>query len=67
MTTRELAALIGKTTTVRVPGWHNLDFEVLVVDARLRYGNLDVLVHPVAGFGEQWICADRTALRFTEA
>lgn len=66
MTARQLASVIGKTTTVQVPGWHNLDFEVRVIDARLRYGNLDVLVQPIAGFGEQWICADRTALRIEE-
>lgn len=63
MTTREMADLIGKVTTVRVTGWHNIDFEVRVVDVRTRYGNVDVLVQPVAGFGEQWISTDRTALR----
>jgi hypothetical protein len=61
MTTRQLADLIGKVTTYHASAL--LDFEVRVVDARMRFGNVDVLIQPVAGFGEQWITADRTGLR----
>lgn len=66
MSIRRLASLIGQTTMVSPIGWPKLNFEVRVVDVRLRYGNVDVLVQPVAGDGEHWICADHTTLNYAE-
>lgn len=59
MTAKEMAALIGTTRSYHVT--HNLDFDVLVVDARTRFGDVDVLVHPSSGFGEQWIALHKTS------
>ena len=57
MTGRELAALIGSTGSYQPT--RGLSFAVRVLDARTRFGNVDVLVQPVAGSGEQWITLDR--------
>ena len=35
---------------------------VIVLDARLRFGDVDVLVKPVHGEGETWVRQDRVAL-----
>lgn len=50
---QELAQDIGKTATLRVQGT-TLKFQVTIMDARKRYGNLDYKVRPVAGEGEAW-------------
>lgn len=50
---QELAQNIGKTATLRVAGT-SLAFQVTIMDARKRYGNLDYKVRPVAGDGEAW-------------
>lgn len=62
-TAQELSANIGKTATLKVAGT-SLAFEVTVMDARKRYGNLDYKVKPVAGGGEAW--HQSTALIFPE-
>jgi hypothetical protein len=36
-----------------------LQFSVTTLDARVRFGSLDVLVTPVAGSGEIWVAANR--------
>jgi hypothetical protein len=55
MTGRELAGLIGRDAAYRVAG---LTMAVRVVDARTRFGGVDVLISPVAGSGEQWVQVD---------
>lgn len=52
-TAQELSTNIGKTATLRVAGT-SLAFQVTIMDARKRYGNLDYKVRPVAGDGEAW-------------
>lgn len=56
-TAQELAQNIGKRAQLRVAG-SALSFEVEIVDARQRYGNLDYKVKPVTGLGEAWHQAD---------
>jgi hypothetical protein len=56
-TAQELAQNVGKTALLRIAG-SVLCFEVEIVDARQRYGNLDYKVKPVMGEGEAWHQAD---------
>jgi hypothetical protein len=50
---QELAANLGKRALLTVSG-SALSFEVEILDARKRYGNLDYKVRPIAGQGETW-------------
>ena len=59
MTGRELAAMIGQNATYRVGA---LSVAVVVIDARNRFGNLDLLISPGAGTGEQWVQSDSVTL-----
>ena len=59
MTAREMAALIDATGMMQV---EHFRVEVIVLDARLRFGDVDVLVKPVHGEGETWVRQDRVAL-----
>ena len=52
-TAQELAQNIGKKGLMQVSG-SSLWFEVEIIDARQRYGNLDYKVRPLSGEGEQW-------------
>lgn len=52
-TAQELAQNIGKRGQLRVAGTA-LTFEVEILDARNRYGNLDYKVRPTTGKGEAW-------------
>ena len=52
-TAQELAQNIGKRGQLRVAGTA-LTFEVEILDARNRYGNLDYKVRPTVGEGEAW-------------
>lgn len=52
-TAQELAQNIGKRGQLRVAGTQ-LTFEVQILDARNRYGNLDYKVKPMSGEGEAW-------------
>ena len=61
-TAQELAQNIGKTALLRIAG-SVLCFEVEIVDARQRYGNLDYKVKPVMGEGEAWHQADGMKVR----
>jgi len=61
-TAQELAQNIGKTALLQVAG-SALCFEVEIVDARQRYGNLDYKVKPVSGSGEAWHQADGMKVR----
>jgi hypothetical protein len=53
-TAQELAENIGKTAHLNVAGSRLLKFNVVILDARKRYGKLDYKVTPVAGEGETW-------------
>ena len=59
MTDDDLTALRGRTGTVEVD---TLNFSVTVVDARIRFGHLDLRVAPVTGTGEKWVEAHRVSL-----
>ena len=61
-TAQELAQNIGKIALLQVAG-SALSFEVEIVDARQRYGNLDYKVKPVTGEGEAWHQADGMKVR----
>lgn len=50
-TTATLETYKGKRGTIKV---NKLTVGVKVVDARMRYGHLDLLIEPVAGEGAQW-------------
>ena len=52
MTALEMIALIGKKGYVDA---EDFTIEVEVIDARVRFGETDVLVRPVAGRGEKWV------------
>lgn len=51
-TARQLAPAIGATVTVRCEQLH---IRCLVKDAKNAYGQVRILVMPVAGEGEQWV------------
>jgi hypothetical protein len=61
-TAQELAQNIGKKGLMQVSG-SSLWFEVEIIDARQRYGNLDYKVKPVTGEGEAWHQADGMKVR----
>ena len=52
-TAQELAENLGRRALLTVSG-STLSFEVEILDARKRYGNLDYKVRPLAGSGETW-------------
>ena len=62
-TAQELAQNIGKTALLKITG-STLWFEVEIVDARQRYGNLDYKVRPLSGEGEAWHQADGMNLTY---
>lgn len=63
MSAAELVQLIGREglldhTSYRDP----ISTLVVIRDARVRFGNTDVLVEPVAGRGRCWVTLDRVKL-----
>lgn len=64
-TTRQLPPPVKEETRAKYVGKVGLlDFGGLLVnvaidDIRYRYGNIDVLVHPVSGAGTRWVQADK--------
>lgn len=46
----------GRTGTLEVSG---LNFHVKIVDARKRFGHLDLKIVPTQGNGERWIQSNR--------
>lgn len=40
----------------------SLTFAVVIIDAREKFGRLDLLVHPRTGDGEKWVSAERVIL-----
>lgn len=53
---KDLGAYIGQTVTL---GVDELWFEVRILDARSSFGNVQFLVTPMEGTGEQWVGAAR--------
>lgn len=53
MTAAKLARYIGRTA--HLPVKHDCEMKVRIVDARTRFGIVDVLVEPVAGTGAMWV------------
>ncbi len=51
-TAKQLSPAIGTTVTVR---FESLQIQCLVMDAKNAYGNVRLLIVPVAGQGEQWV------------
>lgn len=52
MRTADMAALLGRTVTVKI---ETLRVECVIQDCKMSYGALRVLVEPVRGSGSQWI------------
>jgi hypothetical protein len=48
-----MARFLGKTGTLCVSGTR-LGFRVKVTDVRVRFGQIDYCVTPLAGIGEAW-------------
>jgi len=58
-TADDLTALVGRKGQIEL---NSLTVEVGVLNARHRYGHVDLLISPEAGFGEQWVEARRVRL-----
>jgi hypothetical protein len=56
MNATHLYAYVNQNATLYRDG---LRITVRTLDARVRFGSLDVLVTPVAGSGEIWVTANR--------
>jgi hypothetical protein len=52
MTVKEMSSLVGEFATYWVK---EMEFEVTIIDARTRYGNVDVKIVPVSGNGATWV------------
>ncbi len=63
MTTTELAALIGRRGLLRdgLPA-RAMAYPIVIRDARERFGRLDLLVEPVDGTGEGWVCSEHVTV-----
>jgi len=44
--------LVGKTASIAMD---DLQISVLITDARVRFGHIDLLVEPVKGSGKKWV------------
>jgi hypothetical protein len=53
VTASEMARFLGRTGTLVVSGTR-LGFRVKVTDVRVRFGQIDYYVTPLAGVGEAW-------------
>lgn len=54
-TAATMSPMIGKPAQLDVGG---MTFLVTILDVRIRWGQLDYLVQPQAGHGQQWKSAD---------
>ena len=62
MNAKEQAQFIGKRGVLRIQD-SPLKIAVTINDVRnIRYGNVDFLVTPVQGTGEQWVSSNRVKL-----
>jgi len=59
MTDENLASFSGRVGTVEVD---SLNFGITVVEARVRFGHLDLRVAPLNGTGAKWFEAHRVSL-----
>ena len=64
LTAKDAAALIGKRGTYQPAGAHGpgLTFMVKIIDARLNFGRIDVLIAPVMGSGAAWVSLESVQL-----
>lgn len=51
-TVREMQEKIGQTADYLHNG---LAVRVNILDARVRFGEIDYLIEPVSGYGEKWV------------
>lgn len=51
MSARELSAALGRIVEIELDG---LSVRARILDARLRFGNVDYLLEPLAGSGSAW-------------
>jgi len=58
-TADDLTGFIGRKGQIEL---NSLTVEVGVLNARHRYGHVDLLISPNAGSGEQWVEARRVKL-----
>jgi hypothetical protein len=61
MTTLELIKNIGKHAL-----WGDgsgIQYEVIIGDSRLRWGEVDYLIAPVAGSGTRWVSSSSVGLK----
>ena len=58
MTAANLAIFVGCTGTLTTG---DIRIAVHILDARQRWGQVDYLITPVAGSGQQWVSAARVA------
>ena len=56
MTVKEMSQNIDKVGRVDLEG---LKVQVMVVDARMSYGQMQYQIQPVSGAGAKWVMADR--------
>jgi hypothetical protein len=62
MNAKEQALYIGKHGMLRIQD-SPLRIRVIINDVRnIRYGNVDFLVSPIGGTGEQWVSESRVTL-----
>jgi len=59
MTATEMAKLIKRTGSYWVL---DMKIAIRVVDARMRFGDLDVRIAPIAGEGSTWVRRDSIQL-----
>jgi hypothetical protein len=63
-TTAQLCPLIGRIGTIR---HDDADLDVRILDARVRYGNVDLLVAATAGSWSGWIQRNHVTLPSVES
>ncbi len=56
MTTQELQKLVGKTGIVKVKEWRHIRVEIL--DSKISWGQVKVLVKPLGMTSEKWFLLD---------
>lgn len=56
MTILEMAALIGSKGLLSMEG---MKVRIIINNVKKSYGNINVLVTPVDGYGEKWVSLDR--------
>jgi hypothetical protein len=60
-TATEMHAIVGKTGSLLTTD--GLRVDVLIVDAKMAWGDLRVMVQPVRGSGSIWVSQSRVTVR----